>query len=89
MTAYVFYIPPILTLSLVVWTAVISPYSKYVDYAAIVPALLVLPIVFLVNIFLIVKLDWKFGIVLYGVLHLALLLPIWFWCLMRISKDTL
>jgi hypothetical protein len=89
-------VPITLTLLLVVWTFIVSPFSKYGDDWAIVPALTVAPVIIAWHLSLLgVRLgDWTrrrdilrfYGI--YGLVHLSVFAVIWLWCLMRISKDS-
>jgi hypothetical protein len=82
--------PVLITIALVVWTVFVSPHSVYGDSWAITPALLALP----------TALIWHVAIVILGrgyrrvaasvaVGHAILLVPIWFWSLTLISKDSL
>jgi hypothetical protein len=82
-------VPVFLTLFLIVWTILVSPYSKYGDNWAIYPALLVLPIVVIWHVYLIVTQQPRSSFVLYGAVHSIGLFAIWIYCLMKISKDAL
>jgi hypothetical protein len=91
------FVPIALTVLLVVWTAVVSPFSKYGDDWAINPAIALAPIVIAWHLSLLgIRLGrWTcrreivvfYGI--YGVVHLCVFAVIWLVCLMRISKDCL
>jgi hypothetical protein len=86
---YLAYLPVVFTIALLLWTAIVSPYSKYGDAWAIIPALSILPIVLGLHIFLAFKRRWQSGWIVYGVVHVSILLVVWIWCLMLISKDSL
>lgn len=74
---------------LLLWTVITSPWSNYGDLWAIIPAILIFPMVFCLHIFLLVKNDWQIKFVFYGIAHLAILFVISVACLMIISKDSL
>jgi len=85
-------IPVFITLLLISWTSIVSPYSKYGDNWAIAPALIMAPIVFIWHLFLIFYnkgKEKKILFSLYGVIHLSIFSWIWIYCLMKISKDSL
>jgi hypothetical protein len=82
--------PVALTAALIGWTWLVSPSSAYGDTWAIVPAALVLPAVACWHIALVVLFrDRRMDALVAGVFHLAVLVPVWFRCLMLISKDSL
>ena len=84
--------PLLFTIFLILWTLVVSPHSGYGDKWAIMPAAIVLPVVFAWHVFLVIlrkTLDKKAKFLLFGIIHVVLLVPIWFLCLMLISKDSL
>ena len=83
------YLPIYGSLLLILWTAIVSPFSKYGDYWALVPALLVFPVVLCMHIVMIVKGEWQAKLIWYGVGHVALLFLVWIMCIMLISKDSL
>jgi len=83
------FLPLVSTAALVVWTLYVSPYSKYGDNWAIVPALLALSVVIALHIDLLVKNGWRLNWSLYAVVHGFVFLMIWIWCLTLISKDSL
>ena len=85
----VVYTPLGITALLVVWAVLVSPYSKYGDSWAIVPALLTVPLVVGVHVLLDYKAQWRNDFVAYGLLNCALFFAIWIYCLMAISKDSL
>jgi len=78
-----------LTGFLIIWTIIVSPYSKYGDNWAIYPALLVLPAVLIWHVVLIFLEKPRSAFVLYGIIHFVILFVIWMYCLMKISKDAL
>ncbi|MGO8974326.1 MAG: hypothetical protein ACLQNV_12485 [Steroidobacteraceae bacterium] len=82
--------PILVTILLVIWTAVVSPYSKYGDAWAIYPALLALPAVIIWHGALVFLLrHYRRTAALVAACHVGLVLPIWFLCLMLISKDSI
>jgi hypothetical protein len=90
-------VPIVFTILLVIWTAIVSPFSKYGDNWAIMPAVALAPVIIAWHLSLLgIRLgNWTrrrdilsfYGI--YGVVHLSVFAGIWLWCLMRISKDSL
>ena len=83
------YGPLLCTLFLVVWTMVVSPYSRYGDNWAVYPALAVLPIVIIWHIVLVVLEKSKGAFIAYGLVHTAILFAVLMYCLMKITKDSL
>ena len=82
--------PVIISVLLVLWTAAVYPFSVYGDNWAIWPALLALPTACLWHATLFFVLVEKRRLVgIAAVCHLAVLVPLWFVCLMLISKDSL
>jgi hypothetical protein len=81
-------LPVLLTTLLLVFTAIVYRYSNYGSWH-IYPALAVAPLVILCHIALIIWGTPRGPLVLYAVTHVLLLVPVWFWCLMWISKDSL
>ena len=82
--------PVAVTALLVLWTIAVSPSSTYGDNWVIWPAILALP----------VAICWHFAIIaaasgqrrfasLVALGHFVVLVPVWFVCLMLISKDSL
>lgn len=82
-------LPIALTVFLIFWTILVSPYSKYGDYWAILPALAVLPLVMLLHVVFVFMYEPKMPMMIYGVAHIAILVIIWMWSLILISKDSL
>jgi len=83
------YWPLFLTGTLILWTILVSPYSKYGDTWAIMPALVTFPLVLGLHIFLAYRNKWRTGVMVYGMVHCIIFFVIWMGCLMRISKDSL
>jgi len=83
------YGPLLLTVFLIIWTIVVSPYSKYGNDWAVYPALAVLPIVVIWHSVLVILEKSKGVFIAYGLVHTAILFVIWVYCLMKISKDSL
>lgn len=86
---FIKYSPLAVTLLLVIWTAIVSPYSRYGDDWAIYPALLALPSALLLHVYLVLSSEDKINHILYGFGHLLFLFVVWIYCLMKISKDSL
>jgi hypothetical protein len=82
-------VPVVITLLLLLWTLVVYPYSRYGDRWALWPALISLPVVIAVHVFLIVRYRPRWGYYLYAAIHAVVFVPHWFGCLMLISKDSL
>jgi len=80
--------PVLLTLLLALWTALVYKYSSNGSWH-IYPALAILPLVLVCHIALIVLKTPRVPFVLYTVLHVIVLVPLWIGCLMLISKDSL
>jgi len=75
---------------LVLWTAAVYSFSGYGDAWAIWPALAVLPIVAIWHAVLVFRLQgFRKAALLAAGGHLLFLVPLWFVCLMLISKDSL
>jgi len=89
--------PIAFTVLLVAWTVVVSPFSKYGDNWAVMPAVALAPIVIAWHLSLLgVRLgDWAcrrdilVAYSVYGFVHLCIFAGIWLFCLMKISKDSL
>jgi hypothetical protein len=79
--------PLFLTLLVMVWTLVVSPYSKYGDNWAIYPPIALFLLAIIWHIYLVVtSFRWEF--VLYAVLHIPVMFLILFRCMFLISKDS-
>ena len=82
--------PILVTILLVIWTAAVSPYSKYGDAWAIYPAFLALPTVLIWHGVLVFMLrGHRKTAIAVAASHCAALVPIWFTCLVLISKDSI
>ena len=81
----------LLSLLVLLWTIVISPYTSYGDNWAVYPVIVVAFIILIWHIFLVVvpKEISKPKLILYGVIHLALFTYILILSLMLITKDSL
>lgn len=82
-------LPVGLSILLILWTTLVSPYSSYGDKWAIYPAIAVLPIVLLWHVYLGITQRPRATFVAYGVVHVGILFVVWIYCLMKISKDAL
>jgi hypothetical protein len=80
-----------LSLSVLIWTFVISPYTKYGDNWAVYPVLVAALVILGWHIFLIVKPSplSRTTTISYGLLHMAIFSYIFMLSLMLISKDSL
>ena len=83
------YWPMFLTAILILWTILVSPYSKYGDTWAIMPALVAAPLVLGLHILVAYRNKWRMDVIVYGLVHCILFFVIWLGCLMRISKDSI
>jgi hypothetical protein len=83
------YWPVVVSAFLICWTLLVSPHTKYGDTWALVPILLVFIAVIAVHIGLLIKGGWTGGLIVYGLLHIAVVLVLSFWSLTLISKDSL
>lgn len=77
------------TLVAAIWTAVVTPYSKYGDDWAILPFMGIFLVVLVWHVALTIRGPERRFLVLYGLLHLAFWFPFGLFCLMKISKDSL
>jgi hypothetical protein len=82
-------VPLAITLAIALWTALVSPYSEYGDSWAVLPVLGAFVLVLLWHVGLIVKGPGRGVLIAYGVAHLAFWMPFGWFCMMRISKDSL
>lgn len=83
------YIPLLLTIFLIGWTAFVYPFSQYGDRWAIYPAIAVFPLTIAVHLWLIAAERARRRALLYGLLHTLIQAVLWIGCLMLISKDSL
>ena len=82
-------VPFVITAVLVIWTAVVYPYSRYGGNWAIYPAVFALPAILLWDIGLVVASTNRGSAVLYAIVNSAGFLLVWVICLHLISKDSL
>ena len=82
-------IPVVLTASVIIWTLAVQPFTRYGDNWATWPVILSVPLAAAVHLYLVVALRPKWALVGYAVIHLLVLVPVVFVCVMRISKDSL
>jgi hypothetical protein len=82
--------PVSVTIALIVWTVFVSPHSVYGDSWAIVPALLAVPTALIWHVTIVILgRGYRRGAVFVALCHVTFLVPIWFWSLTLISKDSL
>jgi hypothetical protein len=79
--------PLALSVLLIAWTAAVVRVSYYGSWH-IYPALLVLPVVLLLHGISIARGPRRRPLVIFAIVHLMLLCPLWIGCLMLISKDS-
>jgi hypothetical protein len=82
-------VPPGITVLVVLWTILVSLYSKYGHSWAVVPVLVAFAVILLWHVGLILKGPGRGVLMAYGVAHLAFWVPFGLFCLMKISKDSL
>ncbi len=82
------YIPLALTGLLILWTAVVYPFSKYGDAWAIYPAVSIFPATIIAHVWLVIVSRPRLNALLYGLLHISIQFVIWLGCLMLIGKDS-
>jgi hypothetical protein len=87
--ARLIYLPLVITSLMVIWTLCISPFSQYGDNWAVWPALLALPLIIIAHVALLFGMPNRLPLLIYASVHTAVAVPIWFVCLMRISKDAI
>ncbi len=78
-----------LIVALILWTALVTPYSKYGDKWAIYPALAILPIWVLWQAAYLIRERFRAEVVVFATIQAVIFAFIWIYCLMRISKDSL
>lgn len=82
-------IPLLLTAALALWTVIVSPYSEYGDYWAIVPAFVVFPATIIYHFYALLKVKYPYFYLIFSALHLYVQFYVWLIALFRISKDSL
>jgi hypothetical protein len=80
--------PVLLTLLMLLWTALVCKYSYYGSWH-IYPVLVIAPLVLICHTTLIVRNTPRLFFVLYAMAHLGIFIPLWIKSLMLISKDAL
>jgi hypothetical protein len=87
-TKIIVFLPVLLTLLMVAWTALVYSHSSYGSWH-IYPALAIAPVILICHVALIAKNSPRSPFILYCIAHVLLVLPLWVGCLMLISKDSL
>ncbi len=82
-------LPVFLNFLLILWTLIISSYSKYGDNWAIYPAFSIFPLIVVIHLALFYFEKPKINFVVYGLAHGTVSFYLWIYCLMQISKDAL
>jgi hypothetical protein len=83
------YWPIILTVLLICWTLIVSPFTSYGDRWALIPVLVVFASVVAIHLRRLFKEGWTSGEVIYGILSVGILFLVSIWSLTLISKDSL
>jgi len=81
-------LPLIPTAFLLAWTAAVSPYSKYGDDWAVLPALWTFPVAIVLHGYLVAVMRPRGDLLGYALAHLVVLFPIWLICVMKLAKDS-
>jgi YD repeat-containing protein len=81
--------PALLTLLLIVWTFLVSPYSQYGDKWAIYPPMALLLLAVLWHIYQVIFFEPRWKYVIYATIHLPVMAIILIYCMMIISKDSI
>jgi hypothetical protein len=81
-------VPVLLTAFLVLWWVLEENHSSYGSWQVYL-ALAIMPLVLIWHIGLIVSRKPRLNMVVFAAAHLALFLPIWFFCVMQLSHDSL
>ena len=82
-------LPLVVTVLLVAWTAVVTPFTRPGDDWAVYPAFFLLPVVIGLHVYLVTVLRPKWPLVGYAVVHSLAFFAVWTVCLMLISKEGL
>jgi hypothetical protein len=88
-TALIRFLPVLLTGVGVAWTAVISRFTRFDDNSAAYPLVGLFVLSLVVHIWMIVKLRPRWGLVLYGILHLPIQAYVFTYCSVIITKNAL
>jgi hypothetical protein len=81
--------PILLTLLLIIWTILVSPYSQYGDNWAIYPPMALLPLAVVWHVYQIVSFKPKWPYVVFFLVHIPAMFVILLYCMFQISKDSL
>ena len=81
--------PLLLTLFLIIWTIVVSPYSQYGDEWAIYPPMALLPLVVAWHVYQMTVFQPKWPYVVFALVHVPAMLVILVYCMFRLSRDSL
>ena len=74
---------------MVVWTVIISPYTKYGDTWAVLPIIIMFSSAIVLHFILLIEKSWAVNYIAYAVMHIPASFMIGIYCLSRISKDSL
>jgi hypothetical protein len=80
--------PVLVTVFLLLWWALTEKYSSYHSWYGY-PALVTMPLVLIWHLGLIMGNKPRIPLVGYAVVHLVVFTPIWFYCLMQLTHDSL
>lgn len=81
--------PPIVTLTMLIWTGVLYRHTKYEDYWASYPLVAAFLLTVCLHIWIAYKQRWELKYILYGAIHLSVAFLVCIFCLMLITKDSL
>jgi len=81
--------PVLMTVLMMTWTIIISPYTGFHDRWAIYPVFILLPLVFIYHVVLVIKGAQRPLLIVYGILHVLIFFYLWLFALTKISKDSL
>jgi hypothetical protein len=80
--------PVLFTVFLLVWWVLIEKYSYYGSWY-VNPALAILPLVLLWHVGVMIWKSQRTPMVMFALIHLVFFIPIWFYCVMSLSRDSL
>jgi hypothetical protein len=82
--------PLIATGVMVLWAILMHLLNESSDFLAILPVYATFPLVIILHVWLVISIvGQRLKMTIYGLLHFAIFLPIWFNCMMRITGDSL
>lgn len=81
--------PLLATLTMLIWTLLVSKYTEYGDYWASYPVVALFVIIFLLHLLLLFNERWKVVYIIYALLHIPFSFGLSILCLMWITKDSL